>query len=129
MARTASELSRKERGAYHPWISLEHHRKDPEVSSRREDAWRVARVVGEILKTSFGATRVVVFGSLARNSLFTPWSDIDLAVWGIAPEDYYSAAGAAMDAGLENGIHVELVDSEDCAPQFLTDIEEEGVDL
>jgi uncharacterized protein len=108
---------------------MEHHRKDPEVSVRKDEAWRVAQVVARMLKESFKATRVVAFGSLVREGSFTLWSDIDLAVWGIPPEEYYGAAGTAMDIGLENGIKVDVVDSEDCEPQFLVDIEKEGIDL
>jgi predicted nucleotidyltransferase len=129
MAKTASELSREELRSYRPWLSMERHQKDAEVSRRREDAWTVARVAAEMLKRRFGATRVVAFGSLARETVFTQWSDIDLAVWGIAPEEYYRAAGAAMDIGLEDGIRVDVVDPGDCGPQFLVDIEEEGIEL
>jgi predicted nucleotidyltransferase len=89
----------------------------------------VARVAAEMLKKRFGATRVVVFGSLAHKTVFTQWSDIDLAVWGIAPEEYYRAAGAAMDIGLEDGIRVDVVDPEDCGTEFLAEIEQEGIEL
>ena len=129
MAKTASEFSREELRSYRPWLSIERHRKDPEVSRRRDDAWKVARLAAEMLKKRFGASRVVVFGSLARKSVFTQWSDIDLAVWGIAPEEYYSAAGGAMDIGLEKSIRVDVVDPGDCGPQFLVDIEQEGIEL
>ena len=129
MARTAKEISTQELRSYRPWLTMERHRKDHEVSRRREGAWRVARVAAETLKSRYGATRVVVFGSLARKTGFTPWSDVDLAVWGIAPEDYYSAAGAAMDIGLEEGTRVDVVDPGDCGPQFLADIEQEGIEL
>ena len=73
----------------------------------------MARVAAEMLKKRFRATRVVVFGSLARKSVFTQWSDIDLAVWGVAPEEYYRAAGATMDIGLEDGFRVDVVDASD----------------
>jgi len=129
MARTAKEISTQELRSYRPWLTMERHLKDHEVSRRREGAWRLARVAAETLKSRYGAARVVVFGSLARKTGFTPWSDVDLAVWGIAPEDYYSAAGAAMDIGLEEGIRVDVVDSGDCGPQFLADIEQEGIEL
>lgn len=129
MAKTARELSREELRSYRPWLSMERHRQDREVSKRWVDAWKVARIVAEMLKKRFGATRVVVFGSVARKTVFTPWSDIDLAVWGIAPEDYYSAAGVAMDIGLEKGVRVDVVDPEDCDPRFLVAIEQEGTDL
>jgi len=129
MAKTASELSREELRSYRPWLSMERHRKDSEITRRREDAWRVARVAAEMLKKRFGVTRVVVFGSLAHETVFTQWSDIDLAVWGIAPEEFYRAAGAAMDIGLEEGIRVDVVDAGDCGPQFLAEIEQEGIQL
>lgn len=129
MARTASELSTEELGTYRPWVSIERHREDPEVSVRKQEAWKVAHVVAQMLKKRFRATRVVAFGSLVGKSLFTLWSDIDLAVWGIPPEEYYGAAGSAMDIGLERGIKVDIVDSKDCEPQFLVDIEKEGIEL
>jgi len=129
MAKTASELSAEEIGAYRPWLSMERHRRDPEVSVRKDEAWKVAQVVARMLKKRFKATRVVAFGSLVRKDSFTLWSDIDLAVWGISPEEYYGAAGTAMDIGLEKGIKVDVVDSEDCGTQFLVDIEKEGIDL
>jgi predicted nucleotidyltransferase len=129
MSKTASELTKEELRSYRPWLNMERHRKDPEASKRRDDAWKLARVAAGMLKKRFGATRVVVFGSLARKSVFTPWSDIDLAVWGIAPEKYYRAAGAAMDIGLEEGVRVDVVDPEDCDRQFLKAIEQEGIDL
>ena len=129
MSKTASELTKEELRSYRPWLNMERHRKDPEASKRRDDAWKLARVAAGMLKKRFGATRVVVFGSLARNAVFTPWSDIDLAVWGIAPEKYYQAAGAAMDIGLEEGIRVDVVDPKDCDRQFLETVEQEGIDL
>lgn len=129
MAKTASELSGEELHSYRPWLSMERHRKDPEVSRRREEAWKVARVAAEMLKKRFKATRVVVFGSLARKTVFTRWSDIDLAVWGIAPEEYYRAAGSAMDIGLESGIRIDLVDAGESGPQLLAEIEQEGIRL
>jgi predicted nucleotidyltransferase len=129
MAKAASELTKEELRSYRPWLSMEQHQKDPEASRRRDDAWEVARVVAGMLKKRFGATRVVVFGSLARKSVFTPWSDIDLAVWGIAPEKYYQAAGGAMDIGLEDGIRVDVIDPGDCDSQFLKAVEQEGIDL
>ena len=59
---------------------------------RRERAWIAARMADELLRSQFHATRVVVFGSLAReNTSFTRWSDVDLAVWGLAERDSLNA--------------------------------------
>lgn len=44
-----------------------------------------------MLKTRFGARRVVLFGSLAHVAWFMPDSDVDLAVEGLAGDDYWQA--------------------------------------
>ena len=129
MGKTARELSIEELRTYRPGHALEDYQKDPAVAERRERAWKIARSAAEFLKVRYGAKRVVIFGSLAQKTLFTPWSDIDLAVWGIKPEQYFSAAGAAMDMGLDSGIKVDLVDPEDCSKEFQTDIEVEGIEV
>jgi predicted nucleotidyltransferase len=49
-----------------------------------------------ILK-SFGATDVFLFGSIAKGT-DTRYSDIDLAVTGIAPEKFYMAMGDTFGA-------------------------------
>jgi len=98
-----------------------------EIERRRELAWQVARRAARLLKDEFKATRVVVFGSLVRGDCFTPWSDVDLAAWGIAPEDTLRAMGMVLD--LDNEIEVNLVDVSACRPSLLAVIERDGVEL
>ena len=129
MEKTTRELFTEEIRIYRPLQALEAFRRDPAVAERRDRAWKVARTAADLLRMEYGAARVVVFGSLARKTLFTPWSDIDLAVWGIKPEAYYSAAGAAMDMGLEEGIKIDLVDAENCSKEFYGSIDTSGVDV
>ena len=69
----------------------------PLEAERRKAAWQVAAVVAECLRSDFAVTRVVVFGSLARESGFAQWSDIDIAVWGHHLEDTFRALGVAWD--------------------------------
>lgn len=129
MGKTARELSTKELRDYRPFQAMEVFKKDPGVAQRRDRAWRVARAAADLLRSEYGATRVVVFGSLSRRTLFTPWSDIDMAVWGIKPERYFSAAGAAMDVGLGSGIKVDLVDPKNCSQAFQENIEVDGIEI
>ena len=129
MGKTARELSTEELRTYRPLQALEAFQKDPAVAERRERAWEVARAAADLLKIGYGATRVVVFGSLAQKTPFTPWSDIDLAVWGIKPEQYFGAAGAVMDMGLDSGIKVDLVDPQNCSKEFQADIEVDGIEV
>jgi predicted nucleotidyltransferase len=67
----------------------------------------------------------VVFGSLIHPGSFTPWSDVDVAVWGLRPEETFQAIGMAMD--LDREIPVNLVDAAACRASVLRVIEQEGV--
>jgi len=69
----------------------------------------------------------VVFGSLVHEECFTPWSDVDVAAWGIRPEDTFRAIGAVLD--IDDEIEVNLVDMGACPEWLRSVIEREGVDL
>ena len=129
MAKTARDLTRDELKSYRPWQNLERYRKDAEVARRREIAWGVAEKASRLLKEQYQATRVIAFGSLAHQAWFTPWSDVDLAVWGAPPKLYYKAFGAVFDLGLEAGIEVDMLDASECSPEVLKSIEKEGVEV
>ena len=49
------------------------------------------REAAVVLKTRFGARRVVLFGSLAHAAWFMPDSDVDLVVEGLASDVYWQA--------------------------------------
>lgn len=93
---------------------------------RRERAWQVARAAADLLRSRYGATRVVVFGSLTRAEGFHPWSDVDLGAWGVAPEDYFEAVARVLDVG--GDIEVDLVQAERCKPS-LRDALQHGVEV
>ncbi len=94
---------------------------------RREEAWRLARQAAALLKEQFKATKVVAFGSLVKEVTFTPWSDVDIAAWGIDPADTLRAIGAVMD--VSDAPMVNLVDVNTCKPAILAEIERDGVEL
>ncbi len=77
---------------------------------RHERGWQVAHKAAALLKERFGASRVIVFGSLLRPEVFDERSDVDLAVWGVA-DDKYLRAVAAVTA-LDREISVDLVQME-----------------
>lgn len=129
MAKTASELSEEELRSYRPWQSLQHYRKDPDVDKRWDRAWDVARRSAKLLREQYGAYRIVVFGSLANRAWFTPWSDIDIAVWGIPVDKFFRAIGAIHDLGSEAGFRIDVVDPAECNPEMVRNISTEGVEL
>jgi predicted nucleotidyltransferase len=123
MSKTALDLTRDEWQAYQPGVKPDQE----QLSGRWQRAWNTARLAADVLRRRFGATRVVVFGSVTRRDWFTPWSDIDLAAWDIAPDAFYRAVAAVT--GLDPEFKVDLVDPEDCQPALRRVIEKEGVTL
>ena len=123
MGKTALDLTREEWQAYRPGAQVS----QDQPGERWERAWRVAQTAAEVLRQQFGATRVVAFGSLARRSEFTSWSDIDLAAWGIPAGTFYRAV--AVVTGISAEFRVDLVAPDDCRPSLLHVIEQEGVAL
>jgi predicted nucleotidyltransferase len=76
----------------------------------------------DLLRSRFGATEVVLFGSLTTGT-FTDRSDVDLAVCGIASSDYFAALAALM--ALFGG-PVDLVRLEQAPPSLAERISREG---
>jgi predicted nucleotidyltransferase len=97
------------------------------VTERRERALQLAREAAKLLRERFGATRVVLFGSLLHPYSFTEWSDVDLAAWGIDPKETFTAIYDlfCLDAEIE----VNLVDVNCCKPRILAIIAKDGRDL
>lgn len=70
----------------------------------------LTRRAADVLKTRFGARRVILFGSLALGAGFSPHSDVDLAVEGLTGDDYWDAWRAVED--IITDWPVDLVDIE-----------------
>lgn len=121
------DLSPEKIAIYHATAQKRLQQERLERSQRCEAAWQLARQAAFVLRAQFKVTRVVVFGSLARGHGFTRWSDIDVAAWGIAPEDTFRAMGVVMDLGAD--ISVNLVDVNTARPSLLAAIERDGVDV
>ncbi|MFQ4137616.1 nucleotidyltransferase family protein [Nodosilinea sp. PGN35] len=82
-----------------------------QVAQRLVDARRVAAEAADLLKQEFQATQVVVFGSLVHPERFHQTSDIDLAVAGLSPLDYFAAVARLQDLSV---FKVDLVRLERC---------------
>lgn len=124
---TAREMTPEAAAAYR---AAARRRQDAErraLAARERRAWELAREAAAALRRQFGVGRVVVFGSLVHPGCFTPWSDVDVAAWGLRPEDTFRAIGVAMD--LDPDILVNLVDVAMCSPALLKTIEREGIPL
>lgn len=100
---------------------------DPALSKRYEEAWKVAKKAAALLKKSYGAQKVAVFGSLVHRSRFTRWSDVDIASWGIPDNRFYAAVGAVI--GLSKEFKIDLVDAKACRDSLRKAIEDEGIEI
>ena len=100
---------------------------DARLHARFKRAWELARAGADALRSRFGATEVLVFGSLTDESRFDSRSDIDLAARGIREEDYLDALGALFDVSTE--FLFDLVLIEHASPRLQRRIEENGLPL
>jgi uncharacterized protein len=98
-----------------------------EAAVRRETAWRIAHQAACMLKEDFGATRVIVFGSLAHGAWFTSRSDIDLAAEGIPPDAFFKS-WCALD-GLGSNFEINLIAIESASEEMRREIRELGIEL
>ena len=106
------------------WSRLMRDRKI-QLETRRQRAWILAHEAAEILKEEFGASRVVVFGSLLQPNRYHLSSDIDLAVWDI--KDYFRAVARLIDIDPE--FEFDLVPIEDARVEIVEAITREGLEL
>ena len=86
------------------------------LMKRHDKAWELALTAAELLRNSFRAKRVVVFGSIIQAKLFHLGSDVDLSVWGLYPDVYFGAVGQLQ--ALDPETPIDLVMFED-APESL----------
>jgi predicted nucleotidyltransferase len=99
----------------------------PEEIAERDRLIEKAREAAAMLKQRYGATRVVLFGSLAHRAWYHPRSDVDLAVDGIAPETFFRAWTAVEHVIRERA--VDLVDIAAASPSVYRSVTEDGIDL
>ena len=97
------------------------------AAERRKLAWNIAGQAVRLSKTDFGATRVIVYGSLAHGAWFNQRSDIDLAVERIAAKDFWKA-WCSLDS-LGSSFEINLVPMESVSPSLHQQILEWGVEL
>jgi predicted nucleotidyltransferase len=101
----------------------------PTAEERRtqERLMTAARQAAALLKQRFGVHRVILFGSLADNDWFSVDSDVDLAVEGLTPNDYWEAWRLVESMIRERS--VDLVEIECVGEALRRMIERQGIEL
>jgi len=99
----------------------------PEVEETRKQLLTRVHKAAAALKSRFAVRRVVIFGSLAHAAWLVPNSDVDLAVEGLAPKDYWQAW--RMVEEMISDRPVDLVEIEAVGESLRQAIERDGIDL
>lgn len=94
---------------------------------RRNAAWDAAHQAAALLRERFGATKVIAFGSLVHGQGFSSSSDIDLAVWGMTPDEYFTAVAQLQD--ISAVFKIDLVDMAHCKDTLREAIQRGGMEL
>lgn len=92
--------------------------------SRQQQGQQVAQQAAQLLKQSFGAQRVWLFGSMLTPERIRAESDIDIAVEGLADERYLEALGQLLDL---SDFSVDLVQMEYARERLQSAIARKGV--
>ncbi len=83
----------------------------------RATAQAVARACARVLQDRFRARRVILFGSTTGEGPWHEKSDIDLAVEGVPPEQFFQAYSACSEL-VPQGLTLDLVPLEDVYPEI-----------
>ena len=113
--------------AYRATMKRREARARRDQEQRREQARAIARHVARFLRTTYGVSRVVLFGSMAQEVLLSRHSDLDLAVWGLGADDYFKAVGRVQDEGAR--FSVDLIRMEQAPDSLCAVVREEGREL
>jgi len=126
---TALELTRE---GWQPYLEAAQHRSAPpgltpaERRARERLLDRIREAAG-LLKSHFGARRVILFGSLAHEAWFVPDSDVDLAIEGLASDDYWPAWRLVEEVVTDRP--VDLVEIETAGESLQRAIQRYGLEL
>jgi predicted nucleotidyltransferase len=124
------EVRQRVLAQYQPYVAHWRQRK-VEMRSRlqahHQAGLQQAKELADLLKTDFGATKVVLFGSMLSLNNVHMGSDIDLAVWGLPYSDYFAALSKLLNCA--KAFDVDLVRIEEAAPSLKAHILSEGLAL
>ncbi len=90
-------------------------------------AWQTAYQVATLLYEKFGATQVVVFGSLTEPMSFTKESDIDIAVSGLSDDAYNKAWNAIWDC--KSGFKIDIINFDRSKGLFRERIKHQAISI
>lgn len=113
--------------AYKETIHQRQQAEQEKLSARRKRAWEIVHQATRMLRDTFNATQVWVFGSLVHGFWFSETSDLDLAALGLGLEDHFVAIARLQDLSPE--FSIDLIRMENCPPGLEKVILQQGIQL
>jgi uncharacterized protein len=113
-------IATEKMAAYRASARKRQEQRQAKLRDRHQLGSAIAQEAAEILKQEFNAEKVVLFGSMLSFDRIHERSDVDLAVWGLAPQDYYRAVGKLQ--GLHPDMPVDLIEAESAPERLLGEI-------
>jgi uncharacterized protein len=111
---------------YQTFARRQQEQDQQQLLKRQKLGWAIAQQAAQLLKSEFGANRVVLFGSLVQVERMHLLSDIDLAVWHLDEKRYLQAVAQLLDL---SDFSVDLIEAEHAPLKLLNSIEATGVEL
>ena len=99
----------------------------PAKIAERETLFKKIYEIADILRSHYGAKKVILFGSLAHERWFDEYSDVDIAVDGLKGSDYWLAWREIQEV-LKNR-KIDLIDIETVSKSFQHAIESKGIKI
>lgn len=102
--------------------------KERETKKRLEQAKNSAQTCANMLIEDYGVNKVYLVGSIQNPDRFHKKSDVDLAVSGLNPEDYYESLSRCWDK-VPSGMTVDLISLEELSEDARSSLLENGKEL
>ncbi|HQY95098.1 nucleotidyltransferase domain-containing protein [Caldilinea sp.] len=119
-----SELSAAKRAEYRVGAVQRQQQAEQRRLRHLARAQEVAGAAASLLRATYHATEVILFGSTAQPARFHERSDVDLIAWGMDERAYVRAVADVN--GLDSYMFVDLVRGEEASPCLLAVVAEEG---
>ena len=111
--------------AYRASARQRRQQKVDRLQARYHRGRAIAQQAATLLKQDFQVEKVVLFGSMVSGDLIHERSDVDLAVWGLHPQDLYKAVGRLL--ALAPDMPIDVVPIEEASPRLQVAIQQTGV--
>lgn len=126
MATSALDVTPAEMAEYRATMARDAAADEEHRRALEAKAWDFARLAAARLRDECSATRVMLYGSLARGE-FRRGSDVDIAAWGVATDRWLDVVGVGLETGRE--VEVSTCRAEDMRPEVLASALRDGIDL